>query len=53
MSREGRVEMIDCEHLDLSLVRRYHLCPYGAWLHVAGGHHGLVQPVCAGVEVIQ
>jgi len=27
--------------------------PNGAWLHVPGSHHGLVQPVCAGVEALE
>ena len=34
-----------------SLVRRYHLHPYAAWLPVPGCNHGLVQPQGSGVAL--
>ena len=35
------------------LVQRHHVCSDGARVHVLGGDHGLVEPVCRGVGVVQ
>jgi hypothetical protein len=35
------------------LERRHYLHPHGSRLLVSGGHHGLVQPVCALLAVVQ
>ena len=36
-----------------SLGRGHHLHPHGSRVPLPGGHHGLVQPVCAGLEALQ
>ena len=35
------------------VVQRHHVCADGLWVHVSGGGDGLVEPVCAGVGVVQ